>query len=65
MKFYILWKIKTMINLYIIVTKIFLTIINKRQNHYKRDLEKEHFKLYLLNLFIHKKKELNCGKAIQ
>ena len=47
-----------MINLYIIVTKIFLTIINKRQNHYKLDLEKEHFKLYLLNLFIHKKKKI-------
>ena len=58
-----------MINLYIIVTKIFLTIINKRQNHYKLDLEREHFKLYLLNLFIHKKKNLNavkqCSKAIQ
>ena len=54
-----------MINLYFIVTKIFLTIINKRQNHYKLDLEKEHFKLYLLNLFIHTKKELKCNNTVK
>ena len=52
-KFQFLWKIKTMKNLYITVTKIFLTVTNKRENHHKLDLEEDYFKSYLLYLFIH------------
>ena len=40
-------------NLYITVTKIFLIVTNKRENHYKLDLEEDYFKSYLLYLFIH------------
>ena len=40
-------------NSYITVTKIFLTVTNKRENHYKLDLEEDYFKSYLLFLFIH------------
>ena len=39
-------------NLYITVTKIFLTVTNKRENHYKLDLEEDYFK-FIFTLSFH------------
>ena len=65
LNFYSLWKTKSIKNIYVIVTKIFFTVIKKRKNSLKFDLQKI-FSLYLAYISIYvKKKEIKCKNIIK